>query len=114
MDNQQPSKPDKINKPDFFSTWEYRLIRIFLLVSTLITLLKWLVSEIMSFFVCLWEEGLTLDFHQSSPASQRHTLLPAGSSRGRRLFPINFEWWRLDFPAPSFPTVVRRFNFLPH
>jgi hypothetical protein len=44
MNDQQPEKPDR------FSVWEYRLIRVFLLVSTLITLLKWLVSEVISFF----------------------------------------------------------------
>jgi hypothetical protein len=49
-DQQQTSKTDNPSKPDFFSTWEYRLIRIFLLISTIITLLKWLVSEIVSFF----------------------------------------------------------------
>jgi hypothetical protein len=41
---------DDKNKPDFFSTWEYRLIRAFLLVSIIMTLMKWLVSEIFSLF----------------------------------------------------------------
>jgi len=41
---------DDKNKRDSFSTWEYRLIRAFLLVSIIMTLMKWLVSEFISLF----------------------------------------------------------------